>query len=489
MDGEKPLLIFASSLPSNLFTNEAFVIACSLGRINEIKTNFLLNTRATGITFINLVMACYVYDVLQISFIQLAKPKPIRKFDGKPAQPITHAIYPTLTVQSYTKLLAPFLITKLDQHPLILGMLWMQKYGIILDMSCDKLVFWSRHCQHPGALSLTVNTPVELHLSTSMHLSTSAYMPLAPHMDNSITSATALTEPQNSKKSKKLTKIKIPPAIPDVRPVYQGISKLADSKREKYVVLTKCILKSATILKLVPPMDKIKSLDLAFIGAAPFQYLAKQKDIKTFVVFMQDIKNELNAILMKNIKYQLNKTAKTSTDPKIMIPKEYHKFLDVFSKEASDNLSPHSKYDHKIWLLGGYKDHGNSLLSKMLEPKLQFMKKFLEKHLEKGFIKASSTLCSSCIMLAVKPDRGIRFCVNYRCLNKLTKKDAYPLPLIKEILAQLKNTKVFTKIDICQAFHKHRMAANSEDYTMFASQFEVFKWKVLLFRLMGGPAS
>ena len=61
---------------------------------------------------------------------------------------------------------------------------------------------------------------------------------------------------------------------------------------------------------------------------------------------MWDIENELNAILMKNIEYQLNKTTKTPTDPKTVVPKEYHKFLDIFSKEALDILLPHSKYDH-----------------------------------------------------------------------------------------------------------------------------------------------
>ena len=84
---------------------------------------------------------------------------------------------------------------------------------------------------------------------------------------------------------------------------------------------------------------------------------------------MQDIKNELNEISMKNIKYQLNKTAKTYTDPKTVVPKKYHEFLNVFLKEALDTLSPHLMYDHQIHLLKSYRDHGNSFLSKMSEPK------------------------------------------------------------------------------------------------------------------------
>ena len=195
-------------------------------------------------------------------------------------------------------------------------------------------------------------------------------------------------------------------------------------------------------------VDETKLLDLAFISAAPFQYLVKQKDVEIFAVSMQDIENEPNAILMKDIKYQLNKMAKTSTDSKTMVPKKYYKFLDIFSKKTSDTLSPHSKYDHQIHLLEGYKDYGYSPFSKMSEPKLQFVKKFLEEHLKKGFIKASSAPYLSRIMLAAKFKESIRFYIDYRRLNELTKKDAYPILLIKKTLAQLKNAKVFTKINI-----------------------------------------
>ena len=52
MGSEKLLLISASSLPDNLFTNEALMVACSLGRMNEIKITFLLDTGATSIALL-----------------------------------------------------------------------------------------------------------------------------------------------------------------------------------------------------------------------------------------------------------------------------------------------------------------------------------------------------------------------------------------------------------------------------------------------------
>ena len=225
-------------------------------------------------------------------------------------------------------------------------------------------------------------------------------MPLAPYVDNPITSSTASAEPQNvhtkAKNSKKLNAIKTPQAIPGIRLTYRGVSKLADKEREKYVVLAKRILKPATVPK--PKMelaDETKPINLAFIEGAPFTYLAKQKNIEIFTMSMRDIK------------YQLEKATKTPTDLKTVVPEEYHKFLDVFSKEASDTLSEHSKYDHRIRFLESYKDHGNSPLRAISKPKLQFVKKFVEEHLKKEFIEASSALCSSPIMLAVKLGGGV----------------------------------------------------------------------------------
>jgi hypothetical protein len=54
--------------------------------------------------------------------------------------------------------------------------------------------------------------------------------------------------------------------------------------------------------------------------------------------------------------------------------------------------------------------------------------------LEKGFIRASNSLATLPILFIQKLGGGLRFCVDYRALNTLTKKDRYSLPLIKETL-------------------------------------------------------
>ena len=106
-------------MPKDLFYKSPFTIQCTLG--NKIRAITLADTCATGYGFINEEFAETVCQVLEIELQRLIKPKQIQKFDDKAAKSITHAIYPTLTVGDHTESLAPLLITKLGNHPMILG--------------------------------------------------------------------------------------------------------------------------------------------------------------------------------------------------------------------------------------------------------------------------------------------------------------------------------------------------------------------------------
>ena len=79
--------------------------------------------------------------------------------------------------------------------------------------------------------------------------------------------------------------------------------------------------------------------------------------------------------------------------------------------------------------------------------------------------------------------------MDYQKLNAITKKDQYPIPLIKETLAQLKVAKYFSKIDIQQAFYRIKMLEDLEKLTTFLTRFGAFKYLVIPFDLCNGPAS
>jgi hypothetical protein len=73
--------------------------------------------------------------------------------------------------------------------------------------------------------------------------------------------------------------------------------------------------------------------------------------------------------------------------------------------------------------------------------------------LQQGFIELNQSPFASSILFVKKLNGTLRFCVDYQKLNNLTQKDRYLLPLIGEMLARLSKVKVYTKLDIWQAFH------------------------------------
>jgi transposase InsO family protein len=177
-------------------------------------------------------------------------------------------------------------------------------------------------------------------------------------------------------------------------------------------------------------------------------------------------------------------------DTEPMIPPEYAEYSHVFSKAESDILPPHRSYDHKIELEGeGEKALKYSPLYKMSAEELEAIKQYITENLDKGFIEPSQAPFAAPILFVKKPNGSLRLCIDFRVLNTLTRKDRYPLPLIDETLARISNAKVFTKLDIRQAFHRIRMDPASEEYTTFRTRYGAYKCKVLPFGLTNGPAT
>ncbi len=122
----------------------------------------------------------------------------------------------------------------------------------------------------------------------------------------------------------------------------------------------------------------------------------------------------------------------------------------------------------------------------MSDYKLQKMKNYLIEYLNKNFISFSSTSYASFILFVEKKDGSLRFCVDYRKLNALTKRNRYPLLLIDETLARIQGSKYLTRLNIIVVFNKLRMHSKSEDLTIFITSFDFYKYHVMSFELING---
>ncbi len=161
----------------------------------------------------------------------------------------------------------------------------------------------------------------------------------------------------------------------------------------------------------------------------------------------------------------------------------YHDFLNVFDREKTAQLFLHRSYNHKIEL-EDENQLSRSQLYFMSSYKLQKIKKYLEENLKKKFITLSKALFASSILFVEKKDDSLRFCMNYRKLNALIKRDHYSIFLIDEVLARIQDSKYLIRLDIIIMFNKLCMSSESENLTTFVTFFNVYKYRVMFFKLI-----
>src|SRR5690606_25564924 len=112
-------------------------------------------------------------------------------------------------------------------------------------------------------------------------------------------------------------------------------------------------------------------------------------------------------------------------------------------------------------------------LYKMNFEELKMMKTYLKINLQKRFITKSAFSFASSILI-VKFDNKLRFCVKYRKLNVISKKNRYLISLIDEIMNRLSEVKIFIKLNIRQEFHRIRMKKDSKSLIIFRTRYELF---------------
>lgn len=114
----------------------------------------------------------------------------------------------------------------------------------------------------------------------------------------------------------------------------------------------------------------------------------------------------------------------------------------------------------------------------------------ITKMLELGVIEKSTSSYSSPIVMIPKKDNTYRFCVDFRKINSISEKWAYPLPNLSTILDRLGNAKYLTTLDIQSAYWQIKMSENSKKYTSFAIPGRgLFHFNRMPFGLTNAPAT
>jgi len=116
--------------------------------------------------------------------------------------------------------------------------------------------------------------------------------------------------------------------------------------------------------------------------------------------------------------------------------------------------------------------------------------KEIKKLIQSGIVEPSQSKYCSPPVLVRKKDGSIRFCIDYRRLNKDTIKDSYPLPKISEAIDSIgKNSKYFTKLDLAMGYHHVPIAPEDKHKTAFSSRLGLLQYTVMPFGLTNAPAT
>jgi predicted aspartyl protease len=228
---------------------------------------------------------------------------------------------------------------------------------------------------------------------------------------------------------------------------------------------------------------KDRTIECIRVAATTFARLStskKRQEVEVFAVTLKDIEKALEV--------------RTRKDPKQEVPRWLQDHLSLFDRTKAKELPPlrGKSADHSIVIEdkdGKPQQVPWGPLYGMSKGELLVLRKTLTELLDKGFIRVSNSPAAAPVLFVRKPGGGLRFCVDYRGLNQITRKDRYPLPLIHETLRNVGKAKWYTKLDVIAAFHKIRITEGDEWKTAFRTRYGLYEWMVTPFGLANAPST
>jgi hypothetical protein len=171
-----------------------------------------------------------------------------------------------------------------------------------------------------------------------------------------------------------------------------------------------------------------------------------------------------------------------------IVPISLHTYANVFSETVFDSLPERCKWDHAIELecepSPGFRKVYPMTLTEQTE-----MDAFLEKALATGRIRQSKSPLRAPVFFIKRKDGKLHFIQDYRALNAITRKNRYPLPLIDDLIHQLKDARYFTKLDVHWGYNHVRIHEGDEWKATFCTTRGLFEPLVMYFGLTNSPAT
>jgi len=144
--------------------------------------------------------------------------------------------------------------------------------------------------------------------------------------------------------------------------------------------------------------------------------------------------------------------------------------------------------EHEIELDDDHKPP-NRPYYRMSQLELSELKRQVQKYLDAGMIEPSKSPYGAACLFAPKKNGKLRFCIDYRPLNNITKKNAVQPPAVDDCLQQMTGCSIFSCIDLASGYHQVPIKESDKEKTAFNTKYGHYQWKVLPFGLCNAPAT
>ena len=119
----------------------------------------------------------------------------------------------------------------------------------------------------------------------------------------------------------------------------------------------------------------------------------------------------------------------------------------------------------------------------------EIIRKEVKEMLTNGIIWTSRSPWGSPVVLVTKKDGSIRFCVDYRKLNSITKKDVYPLPRIDDTLDRIGGKQIYSGLDLASGYWQIAIKEEDKEKTAFISCAGLYEFNIMSFGLCNTPST
>ena len=159
-------------------------------------------------------------------------------------------------------------------------------------------------------------------------------------------------------------------------------------------------------------------------------------------------------------------------------------YQDVFNRSA---VVPTQTSQYKASIDTGTAQPLGSAPYRVSPAERRVIDKALDEMIEAGVVRPSKSPWSSPVVLVPKKDGSIRFCVDYRKLNKVTKIETYPLPRVDEALRAFQGSQCFSVVDMQSGYWQIPLDEQSIPKTAFITHRGLYEYRVLPFGPVNAP--